>query len=91
MPFADRLLALLLHRVMGLRELVLTREEFSDCELAALRLLRLLLLRLLLVLLKVWPRNSVRSFDRGLGPSDLYCGLGPSNFDRGLGPSDLEC
>ena len=86
MPFADRLLALLLHRVMGLRELVLTREEFSDCELAALRLLRLLLL-----LLKVWPRNSVRSFDRGLGLSDLDCGLGPSNFDRGLWPSDLEC
>ena len=69
---------------MGLRELVLLRERFSDCELAALRLLRLLL-----VLLKVWPRNSVRSFDCGLGPSDLDCGLGPSDLDCGLGPSML--
>ena len=71
---------------MGLRELVLLRERFSDCELAALRLLRLLL-----VLLKVWPRNSVRSFDCGLGPSDLDCGLGPSDLDFELGPSDLDC
>ena len=77
---------MLLHRVMGLRELVLLRERFSDCELAALRLLRLLL-----VLLKVWPRNSVRSFDCGLGPSDLDCGLGPSDLDFELGPSDLDC
>ena len=75
MPLADRLLALLLHRVMGLSELVLLRDSFSDCELAALRLVWLVL-----VLLKDWPRNSVRSLDCGLGPPALDCGLGASRL-----------